>query len=190
VSQTGLLLFSTTSRMAGNFYDVMSAVTILVLADTHFARHTQQLDPAITSYFDSVDYIVHAGDYTTENLVETLEVTGKFVGVYGNMDPLAVRDMVPEINSIRLDSMDLLIGIVHGWGAPDDLIQRIHPLCATKRFDIVLFGHTHNKQEEQFDGITYFNPGSPVDKMFAKENSFLLLTIASKDDVHAEFVTL
>lgn len=169
---------------------MMSAVMILVLADTHFARNTQQLDPVITSYFDSVDYIVHAGDYTTENLVVSLEATGKFVGVYGNMDPLAIRDMVPEINSIRLENLDIVIGIIHGWGAPDDLISRIHPLCDDKGFDIVIFGHTHNKYEGQFGGITYINPGSPVDKMFAKENMFLLLTISSKDDMQAEFITL
>ena len=168
----------------------MHPVTILVLADTHFARETQQLDPVIINYFDSVDYIVHAGDFTTENLVQTLETTGKFVGVYGNMDPLAIRDMIPEINSIRLEDLDIVIGIIHGWGAPDDLIRRIHPLCVAKGFDIVLFGHTHNKYEGKYDGITYFNPGSPVDKMFAKENSFLLLTIAAKDDVQAEFITL
>jgi uncharacterized protein len=106
------------------------------------------------------------------------------------MDPLAIRDMVPEINSIRLDDLDLVIGIIHGWGVPDDLIQRIHPLCVAKGFNMVLFGHTHNKHEEKFDGITYFNPGSPVDKMFTKENSFLLLTFNAKDDVQAEFVKL
>jgi len=163
-------------------------ITILAISDTHFARKDQELDPRIVDRFDAVDYIVHAGDYAHESLVETLASTGKFAGVYGNMDPFAVRDMVPEINSFQLE--DVTIGIIHGWGAPDDLIRHIHPLCVDHGFDIVIFGHTHNKLEAEYKGIKYYNPGSPVDKMFAKENTFLILTVASKADVHADFIKL
>ncbi len=164
----------------------MLPVTILALSDTHFSKATQQLDESITSKFDKVDYIVHAGDYAHESLVETLVATGKFVGVYGNMDPLTIRDMVPEVNAIRFD--DVVIGVMHGWGSPADMYKRIHPLCADQGFDIVIFGHSHQKFEGEYKGIKYFNPGSPVDKMFAKTNQYLLLKIDSKQAVTAMFV--
>ncbi len=166
----------------------MQPVKILAIADTHFARKDQELDPRIVDRFDDVDYIVHAGDYAHESLVEILASTGKFAGVYGNMDPFEVRDMVPEINSFQFG--DITLGIIHGWGAPGDLVKRIHPLCVYKGFGIVIFGHTHNRFECEYKGIKFYNPGSPVDKMFAKENTFLILTVASKTDIQADFIKL
>lgn len=161
---------------------------ILVLSDTHFARKSQRLSSEITKYFDEVDYIIHSGDFTSTGVLEQLQDTGKFVGVYGNMDPQEIRDDLPEINEIELD--DLRIGIIHGWGAPDGIIERIHGLCKDHGYHVVVVGHTHNHFEQRHDGIWYYNAGSPVDKMFARENTILLLTINSKEDIKSNFIKL
>ncbi|MHA1999471.1 MAG: metallophosphoesterase family protein [Promethearchaeota archaeon] len=157
-----------------------------MIADTHFARKGQVLSKQITKYFDKVDFIVHAGDFTHNSLVTALRRTGKFVGVFGNMDPMVIKRVLPEINEIMVGGIK--IGIIHGWGAPGDIINAIHPICKKRRFDIVIFGHSHKHVEMQRDGISYFNPGSPVDKMFTKVNTFLILTIHSKERIDAEFI--
>ena len=169
-----------------NYFMHPMTVKILVISDTHFARSNQGLGKEITAFFDDVDYIVHAGDFTHKTLVESLESTGKFVGVAGNMDPMSIKKRLPEVNEIVLD--ELKIGIIHGWGAPQDIVERIHPICKKNKFDIVIFGHTHNHLETELEGIKYYNPGSPVDKMFAKENTFLLLTVHSRENIEAEFI--
>ncbi|MFX0100763.1 MAG: metallophosphoesterase family protein [Candidatus Hodarchaeota archaeon] len=164
----------------------MDPVKLLVLGDTHFARRNQELGEEITKIFDEVDYIVHAGDFTHKSLVDFLESTGKFVGVAGNMDPMTIKKHLPEVNEIDLG--EIKIGIIHGWGAPHDIVERIHPISKKHGFDIVIFGHTHNHLEMEFEGIKYYNSGSPVDKMFAKENTFLILTIHSRERVEAKFI--
>jgi len=164
----------------------MDPIKLLVISDTHFARGNQGLGKEITDFFDEVDYIVHAGDFTHKSLVNFLESTGKFIVVSGNMDPMAIKKYLPEVNEIDLG--EIKVGIIHGWGAPQDIVERIHPISKKHGFDLVIFGHTHNHLEMEFDGIRYYNPGSPVDKMFAKENTFMLLTIHSKERVEAKFI--
>ncbi|MHA1792750.1 MAG: YfcE family phosphodiesterase [Promethearchaeota archaeon] len=166
----------------------MNPVKILVISDTHFVRKTQKLPEQILSHFQEVNYIVHAGDYTHISLVNFLESTGKFYGVAGNMDPLRIKEKLPDINHFKIG--DILIGIIHGWGAPEGIVERIHLICKEKGFDIVLFGHTHNHLKRILEGVQYFNPGSPVDKMFAKENTFLILNVESKENVQANFIRI
>lgn len=164
----------------------MTVARILALSDTHFTSSSGHLSEEITSHFDEVDFIVHSGDYTDISLVKHLEQTGKFVGVSGNMDPAEIKQILPEINDITLD--DIKIGIIHGWGAPKGIVERIHPICKEHGFSIVIFGHTHNKLESEHEGIKYFNPGSPVDKMFARENSFLILEVSRDGKTSARFI--
>jgi hypothetical protein len=161
---------------------------ILALSDTHFSKKEQVLPGLLTDRFDEVDYIVHAGDYTTIELVDELEKTGKFVGVQGNMDSSPVKKKLPEIGSIELGHV--VLGVIHGSGGPKGIVERIHATCKTHSFNVVIFGHTHQHYEQELDGIKYFNPGSPVDKRFAKENGFLLLNVDGIDDVTAEYISL
>ncbi|MHA1368331.1 MAG: metallophosphoesterase family protein [Promethearchaeota archaeon] len=162
---------------------------LLVISDTHFISKRQRLSERITRYYPEVDHVVHAGDYTHLSLVEHLESTGKFYGVAGNMDPPAIKKKLPEINEILLDE-GVKVGIIHGWGAPHGIIERIHPIAVKNHFDVVIFGHTHNRLKKEYENVKYFNPGSPVDKVFAKENTFLILTINSKKECIAEFIKL
>ena len=164
----------------------MLPLRLLLLSDTHFARKSQLLGEGITRHFASVDHVIHAGDYTSTGVLEQLVATGKFTGVRGNMDPDVVRDRLPEIATITGEAVK--IGIIHGWGSPDGFIERIHPVCKERGFNIVITGHVHAPFKREHHGITYINPGSPVDKMFAKENTFALATIRAKDDIDVEFV--
>lgn len=164
----------------------MLPVRLLVLSDTHFVRKAQHLGEGITRHFARVDHVVHAGDYTSEGVLDQLVSTGKFTGVRGNMDPDPVRERLPEIATITTGPVT--IGIIHGWGSPDGFVERIHPVCKERGFDVVITGHVHASFKRAHDGILYINPGSPVDKMFAKENTYALVTIRGKQDIDVEFV--
>lgn len=172
----------------------MATAKILVVSDTHFIKKGQSLPDKVTRCFGEVDHVIHAGDYTSKHLLLELKETGKFTGVHGNMDPVSIKKELPEIAELLVTAGDdegpIKIGIVHGWGGPKGIVDRLQPLAEEKGFDVLIFGHTHQRHEERRGSVLYLNPGSPVDKVFAKENSFLLVTIDSKEHVETEFVLL
>jgi predicted phosphodiesterase len=43
--------------------------------------------------------------------------------------------------------------------------------------DVIIFGHSHNGLSLVKNGILYFNPGSPTDKIYAKANSVGIIEI-------------
>ena len=54
--------------------------------------------------------------------------------------------------------------------------------------DVIVFGHSHSPVNELRDGILFFNPGSPTDKIFAKYNSYGILTI--NKEIKGEIIRL
>lgn len=66
--------------------------------------------------------------------------------------------------------------VTHGSGAPHGIITRLRR--EMEEVDAVVFGHTHQAYRGDEDGIYFFNPGSPTDKMFAPYRSVGLLELA------------
>ena len=52
--------------------------------------------------------------------------------------------------------------------------------CAKMRVQAVIFGHSHAPMNSMKDGVLFFNPGSPTDKIFAQENTYGILEITGK----------
>ena len=70
------------------------------------------------------------------------------------------------------------IGMIHGYGAPSGLLNTIG-----REFDdvnCIVFGHSHTATNLKKDGVLYFNPGSPTDRIFASRNSYGILEITGK----------
>jgi hypothetical protein len=57
------------------------------------------------------------------------------------------------------------------------------------KVDIIVFGHSHNPVNETRDGILYFNPGSPTDKMFSPYNSYGIIEI-NENSVEGKIIKL
>jgi hypothetical protein len=79
------------------------------------------------------------------------------------------------------------IGLIHGWGAPTGIIERIR-----KEFDdvhAIVFGHTHTPMNQMLDNIFFFNPGSPIDRRFAPYRSIGILNIEG-DAMRGEIIKL
>ena len=56
-------------------------------------------------------------------------------------------------------------------------------MCIRDRFkgvDAIIFGHSHEPVNMVKNGVLFFNPGSPTDKIFAKANSYGILEITDK----------
>jgi hypothetical protein len=148
-----------------------------VISDTHIPYAAKEIPFQVLSALEKVDLIVHAGDYAELSVLEALRKLNHFKGVYGNMDPASIRKELPAREILELENFK--IGIMHGYGSPRGLRERIKSEFHEKP-DVIIYGHSHRPKNEIIDGILYFNPGSPTDKNFALFNSFGILMLEER----------
>ncbi|MBU4377136.1 MAG: metallophosphoesterase [Candidatus Omnitrophica bacterium] len=156
-----------------------------VLSDTHIPRACPNIPAEILSAFKGADLILHAGDLVEMSVLRELEKLAKTKAVYGNMDGPELRKLLGEKEIIKVKGFS--IGLVHGYGPPANLINYVKDEFSEK-VDVIVFGHSHSPVNEIKDGILFFNPGSPTDKIFAKYKSYGMLTIA--DGIKGEIIKI
>jgi len=145
-----------------------------VLSDTHLTAPDDGIRALARTHFAETDLILHAGDLVDLSVLDAF--AGREVrAVCGNMDGPRVRQVLPE--QLVLDISGFRIAVIHGWGSPDELEQRI----AQKLNDVdcIVYGHSHYPANRIINGVLFFNPGSATDRRFAKSRSVGLLEIAS-----------
>ena len=80
------------------------------------------------------------------------------------------------------------IGITHGFGAANSLIEKLTSVFKEDGVDIIIFGHAHYSVNENIDGVLFFNPGSATDKTFSTYNSYGIIEI--NGEIKAEVIKL
>jgi len=157
-----------------------------VISDTHLAGADKALDAIVARYFAGVDLVIHAGDMVSLTVLDGLYASGKeVIAVSGNMDQ---REVVYAFPSKRiLEVEQVRIGVIHGWGAPQDIRRRIRE--AFEHVDAIIYGHTHQPFCGIEDGIFFFNPGSPVDSRFTSTHSIGIIRIDA-DTIQGEIITV
>ena len=80
------------------------------------------------------------------------------------------------------------IGIIHGYGHPNKLIDLVTEIFKNDNVNLIIFGHSHSALNEKRGNIIYFNPGSPTDKTFALHNSYGIIEI--NDKIEAKIVRI
>ncbi len=146
-----------------------------VISDTHLNTSDVRLERIVESYFRDVDLILHAGDVVELDVLDVFN--GKKVyAVSGNMDYDSVREVFPEKRV--LDIAGRKIGLIHGWGSPSGLEEKI--IREFEDVECIVYGHTHRAVNEIKDGVLFFNPGSPTDRRFARHNSIGILDIGEE----------
>jgi putative phosphoesterase len=147
-----------------------------VLSDSHVASFDQLNDKILTALAE-VDLIVHAGDFVAKDVLDGLKRMGEVKAVRGNMDSNEIKSILPEKELLEIEGKK--IGIIHGWGSPYGIDDRVGNVFS--RVDIIIFGHSHYPQNETKNGVLFFNPGQA-------RNSFGILTIGA--EVSGEIIKL
>jgi len=133
--------------------------TIGLISDTHVPSRATSLPNDIFTIFQNVDYIIHAGDLVELSVIDELEQIAPTLAVHGNMDTIEAKMVLPELNSLKL--LDKKIGVTHN---PNILcgLDYMRELTKTNKFDILVYGHTHNANIKWDEKTLYINPGSPT----------------------------
>jgi uncharacterized protein len=159
---------------------------IAVLSDTHMPANSHVLPQKLLDALKGVDLILHAGDFTEEFVLSGLAKIAPVECVAGNMDSNSIRRKYPDKKILNLGNFK--IGIIHGCGAPGNLINYAKEAFKEEALDCIVYGHSHIPSIDYIDNILYICPGSPTDKVFAPYNSFGMLEIDEK--IHPEIIRL
>jgi uncharacterized protein len=148
---------------------------IAVIADTHMPRGGRRLPDACVERIAAADLLLHAGDFSTLDVLRALEAIGPpVIGVHGNVDSADLRRLLPEERVVEAEGAR--IAMVHDAGPRTGRLERMRRRFGD-RADLVVFGHSHLPLHEQApDGFQILNPGSPTERRRAPTHTMGLIT--------------
>jgi putative phosphoesterase len=145
-----------------------------LISDTHIATPEQNVPLGlIKTAFRGVDLILHAGDIWIPRVLDELETIAPVLAARGDddmeedigLDKRVIRKQVLFIEGLQLWVIHIKprygnINPVHQTPTYATLFPR-HPAIETfKSPDVVVFGHSHKVEMEDFKGTLLVNPGS------------------------------
>lgn len=147
---------------------------VAVLSDTHGLLRDEVHDQ-----LHDVDFILHAGDVGTPDVLERLRRVAPTLAVRGNIDRGELADL-PE--TLLHDVGGVWVYVLHDLNDLD-----LSPAAAGIR--VVISGHSHVPKLDERGGVVYLNPGSCGRRRFKLPVSIAFLTVRD-GDVRAELVEL
>ncbi|WP_281964899.1 metallophosphoesterase family protein [Serinicoccus marinus] len=148
---------------------------LLLLADTHVPKRAKDLPAPVWDRVAKADVVVHAGDWVTPDLLDTLEQrSSRLVAVWGNNDGPELRRRLPEV--ARTEIGGLRWGVVHETGSKERRQERMR--AAYPDLDVLVFGHSHIPWDTEHDGLRLLNPGSPTDRRRQPHCTYMTCTVA------------
>lgn len=141
-----------------------------VVSDTH-----DRFDPALRTLFAGVDFILHAGDITGPDVLQTLEQLAPVRAVRGNNDGGAWSAALPAARVERFLEVPVLV--VHILGSVAEPTLSVQFLLQAEQPRVVVSGHSHQGLLAVKDRCLFFNPGSAGPARFKLKPGAGLLTV-------------
>jgi putative phosphoesterase len=123
-----------------------NSLRVGLISDTHGL-----LRPEAKRFASDCDYLIHAGDIGSADILEQLAAFAPLTAVKGNNDGQAWAAHLSETEMIRIGGV--FVYIIHDVSALD-----IDPQAVGVR--VVVSGHSHKPSVSERDGVIYVNPGS------------------------------
>ncbi len=143
-----------------------------LISDTHLPEARASLWPQISTAFDGVDLIFHAGDIHEFFVLDELERIAPVYAARGNgEDGSGGRPVQPQDARVQyawlLPIQGLKVGLTHYVPVPErppdfTLARWIERFFPDERPDIIVSGDTHIERIATIDGVLCVNPGSPT----------------------------
>ena len=146
-----------------------------VVSDTHVPISVPELPGDLIKALKGCDLILHAGDLVDLSVVKALEKIARLEAVYGNMDSVKVCSRLK--NKRIISAGNKKIGLMHGYGKPESLVNVLKEEFFAEKPDIIVFGHSHIPMNEYIGNTLFFNPGSATDVVFAPYRSYGIIEI-------------
>jgi hypothetical protein len=120
--------------------------------------------PQALEALNDVDYILHAGDLHTLDIVDELSKLAPTYVSIGNGDVGIVDDRLQDNWMFEFEGVR--VGLIHHFPSParksPEKIKKYVARHFERTPDVVIFGHTHFEGVYQVDQLLCVNPGSPT----------------------------
>lgn len=154
-----------------------------LISDTHIPDRMKELPEKVFEAFKDVEMILHAGDITSQEVIEKLEEIAPVTAIQGNTDRIVGLNL-PKTAVVEAE--ELKIGVIHGEVYPRADTQQLHYLAKQLDVDILVSGHSHQPKVEKVEDVLLINPGSPTVPRLA-DRTIMILEI-NKKEVDVELV--
>ena len=165
-----------------------------LISDTHISEKRGKLSNQILESFKGVDLILHAGDISSQTVLDKLNSIAPTIAVEGNNDRARkTLDLNPS-EIIEIDGIRILL--IHGDKLPSRDFDKYCKFALKENADILISGHSHRPHLERQEDILMINPGSP-NRPIKSDASIAILTIDEEkeyknklDKVKVEFIKI
>ena len=131
---------------------------ICVVSDTHGTDDHLLVGRTLEAVREA-DFVIHAGDFTTEAVFEAFEAEcSELVAVHGNNATAGVRERLPAERVVEFEGAH--IALTHGDGRDE---TGLGLFGRQEGADLVVFGHSHRPEFVDTGEIGLLNPGSHAD---------------------------
>lgn len=128
---------------------------VLVISDTH-----SYIDDRIIKYASEADYVIHAGDIGSFDVIRKLKSVSEVLFVYGNIDGNEIRSESNKFEFFKID--DLKILLTHISGKTPKYNKETLIKIKEHNPDLLIAGHSHilKIQYDKINKLLFLNPGA------------------------------
>ena len=128
---------------------------VLVISDTH-----SYIDRRIIKYASEADYVIHAGDIGTFDVIRKLKSVSKVLFVYGNIDGNEIRSESNKFEFFKLNNLKILL--THISGKTPKYNKETLIKIKEHKPDLLIAGHSHilKIQYDKINQLIFLNPGA------------------------------
>ena len=147
-----------------------------LLADTHIPEAARVLPPQIAEVFRDVDLILHAGDIYIPSVLDQLEHIAPVMAARGDDDmdeDFGEDSRMKKTQILSIEGLTLWATHIkprYGLIVPQEQNSSYSSIFRRQPVkddppdppDVVVFGHSHFAEIEEYKGVLLVNPGSPT----------------------------
>ncbi len=158
---------------------------VLVISDTH-----SYIDDRIIKYASEADYVIHAGDIGSFNVIRKLNSVSEVLFVYGNIDGNEIRSESNKFEFFKID--DLKILLTHISGKTPKYNKETLIKIKEHNPDLLIAGHSHilKIQYDKINKLVFLNPGAAGRHGFHLKRTMLRFEIKLNKIENLEIIEL
>lgn len=148
---------------------------IALISDTHIPDRIPALPAQLLTHLQTVELILHAGDFICLDVLESLRAIAETVAVHGNFDEPDVVRQLPRKQLLSLAGRK--VGLIHGHQPPEiegeyarpeynydtPVVEKLFRYLAEElsAAEIIVFGHFHTSLVQRWGDQQKVNSGRP-----------------------------
>ncbi len=158
---------------------------VLVISDTH-----SYIDDRIIKYASEANYVIHAGDIGSFEVIRKLKSVSKVIFVYGNIDGNEIRSESNKFEFFKLN--DLKILLTHISGKTPKYNKETLIKIKDHNPDLLIAGHSHilKIQYDKINKLIFLNPGAAGRHGFHLKRTMLRFEIKLNKIENLEIIEL